>query len=142
MPTRFLIVDDSELVRRAVRTVLRTKPGWEVCGEAPEGATALEMFQELRPDVVLLDFQMPGMNGIEAAKRMTKIAPEIPVVLFTQHASPDLEKHALEGGVRAVVSKTNSFSMIGIIEKLLAEKKSLQNSTAEAKSGRADLTKL
>jgi DNA-binding NarL/FixJ family response regulator len=137
MPTRFLIVDDSELVRRAVRTVLRTKPGWEVCGEAPEGATALEMFQQLHPDVVLLDFQMPGMNGIEAAKRMSKIAPEIPVVLFTQHASPDLEKHGLEVGIRAVVSKTNSFSMIGIIEKLLAEKKTSQSPTEDTKFGGA-----
>lgn len=134
MATRFLIVDDSELVRRAVRTVLRTKPGWEVCGEAPDGKAALEMFKQLQPDIVLLDFQMPGMNGIEAAQHMAKIAPDVPVVLFTQHASADLEKHALEVGIRSVVSKTNSFSMIGIIEKLLAERHSERPPGTAAKS--------
>lgn len=137
MPTRFLIVDDSELVRRAVRTVLRTKPGWEVCGEAPDGTAALAMFKELQPDIVLLDFQMPGMNGIDAAEQMAKIAPDVPVVLFTQHASPELERHALEVGVRSVVSKTNSFSMIGIIEKLLSERHSQRRPGADAKSDTA-----
>jgi DNA-binding NarL/FixJ family response regulator len=119
MRTRFLIVDDSELVRRSLRTVLQANPEWEICGEAADGVSAVEMFKELRPHVVILDFQMPGINGIETARRMAEIAPAIPVVLFTQHASADLERHAHEVGIRSVVSKTNAFPMVGMIEALL-----------------------
>lgn len=120
MRTRFLIVDDSELVRRSLRTVLQANPDWEICGEAADGASAVEMFKELRPNIVILDFQMPGINGIETARRMAEIAPAVPVVLFTQHASADLERHAHEVGIRSVVSKTNAFPMVGMIEELLS----------------------
>jgi DNA-binding NarL/FixJ family response regulator len=119
MRTRFLIVDDSELVRRSLRTVLQANPEWEICGEAADGISAVEMFKDLRPNVVILDFQMPGINGIETARRMAEIAPAIPIVLFTQHASADLERHAHEVGIRSVVSKTNAFPMVGMIEELL-----------------------
>ena len=119
MRTRFLIVDDSDLVRRSLRMVLQANPDWEICGEAADGVSAIEMFKELRPNIVILDFQMPGINGIETARRMAEIAPAIPVVLFTQHASADLERHALEVGIRSVVSKTNAFPMVGMIEALL-----------------------
>jgi DNA-binding NarL/FixJ family response regulator len=119
MRTRFLIVDDSELVRRSLRTVLQANPDWEICGEAADGVSAVEMFKELRPNIVILDFQMPGINGIETARRMAEIAPAVPVVLFTQHASADLEKHAHEVGIRSVVSKTNAFPMVGMIQALL-----------------------
>jgi len=119
MRTRFLIVDDSELVRRSLRMVLQANPEWEICGEAADGTSAVEMFKDLRPNVVILDFQMPGINGIETARRMAEIAPAIPILLFTQHASADLERHAHEVGIRSVVSKTNAFPMVGMIEELL-----------------------
>jgi DNA-binding NarL/FixJ family response regulator len=119
MRTRFLIVDDSELVRKSLRTVLQANPDWEVCGEAADGESAVALFKELHPNIVILDFQMPGMNGIETARRMSEIAPAVPIVLFTQHASSDLEKHAREVGIRSVVSKTNAFPMVGMIEALL-----------------------
>ena len=124
MHTRFLIVDDSELVRRSLRTVLQANPDWEICGEAADGASAVEMFKELRPNIVILDFQMPGMNGIEVARRMAAIAPAVPIVLFTQHASADLERHAQEAGIKSVVSKTNAFPMVGMIEALLGPARS------------------
>src|SRR5271156_3794667 len=129
MHTRFLIVDDSELVRRSLRTVLQANPEWEICGEAADGVSAVEMFKELRPNIVILDFQMPGINGIETARRMAEIAPTIPVVLFTQHASADLARHAREVGIRSVVSKTNAFPMVGMIEDLLAAPDSTDGSS-------------
>jgi DNA-binding NarL/FixJ family response regulator len=119
MRTRFLIVDDSELVRRSLRTVLQANPDWEVCGEAADGEAGVALLKELHPNIVILDFQMPGMNGIETARRMSEIAPAVPIVLFTQHASSDLERHAREVGIRSVVSKTNAFPMVGMIEALL-----------------------
>jgi DNA-binding NarL/FixJ family response regulator len=122
MSFRFLIVDDSELVRQGLRTVLQANPSWEVCGEAPDGSSGVEMLKNLRPDVVILDFQMPGLNGLETARRMTAVAPEVPIIMFTQHASTELDQHAREVGIRTVISKTNAFKMVGIIETLLGEK--------------------
>ena len=124
MRTRFLIVDDSALVRRSLRTVLQANPEWEICGEAADGSTAVDMFRKLQPHVVILDFQMPGINGIETARRMSEIAPAVPIVLFTQHASTDLEKHAKEVGIRSVVSKTDAFPMVGMIEALIGSRES------------------
>jgi DNA-binding NarL/FixJ family response regulator len=119
MRTRFLIVDDNDLVRQSLRTVLQANPEWEIAGEASNGQDALEIFKTSRPNLVILDFQMPGMNGIETARRILEIAPAMPIVLFTQHASAELEKHARAAGIRSVVSKTDTFPMVGIIEALL-----------------------
>jgi DNA-binding NarL/FixJ family response regulator len=138
MRTRFLIVDDSALVRRSLRTVLQANPEWEICGEAADGVTAVEMFKDLQPNIVILDFQMPGINGIETARRMSDIAPAVPIVLFTQHASPDLEKHAREVGIRSVVSKTNAFPMVGMIEALLGPGNSAPAVEELGKSGKSE----
>jgi len=119
MRTRFLIVDDNDLVRQSLRTVLQANPEWEIAGEASNGQEALEIFKASHPNLVILDFQMPGMNGIETARRILEIAPAMPIVLFTQHASAELEKHARAAGIRSVVSKTDTFPMVGIIEALL-----------------------
>jgi DNA-binding NarL/FixJ family response regulator len=124
MPVRFLIVDDSELVRHGLRAVLQANPDWEVCGEAADGASGVELFKNLRPDVVVLDFQMPGINGLETARRMSAISSDIPIVMFTQHASAELELHAREAGIRSLASKTDAFGMIAIIEMLLGSNKS------------------
>jgi DNA-binding NarL/FixJ family response regulator len=135
MPTRFLIVDDSEPVRRGLRTVLRANPKWEICGEASDGLTAVEKFRDLRPHVVILDFKMPGMNGLEAARRMLEIAPAVPIVMLTQHASASLEEHAQEVGIRSVVSKTDVFSMVGMIEELLGQGDSAPNAEEPDNNG-------
>jgi DNA-binding NarL/FixJ family response regulator len=119
MRTRFLIVDDNDLVRQSLRTVLQANPEWEIAGEASNGQDALEIFKTSHPNLVILDFQMPGMNGMETARRILEIAPAMPIVLFTQHASAELEKHARVAGIRSVVSKTDTFPMVGIIEALL-----------------------
>ncbi|MGA7223254.1 MAG: response regulator transcription factor [Candidatus Acidiferrales bacterium] len=132
MRTRFLIVDDSELVRQGLRTVLQANPDWEIAGEAADGMTAVEVFKDVRPNVVIVDFQMPGINGIETARRLLEIAPAVPVVMFTQHASADLERHARDAGIRSVVSKTDAFPMVGIIEALLGSDDSSTGGAAEA----------
>ncbi|MGA8673961.1 MAG: response regulator transcription factor [Candidatus Acidiferrales bacterium] len=132
MRTRFLIVDDSELVRQGLRTVLQANPDWEIAGEAADGMTAVEVFKDVRPNVVIVDFQMPGINGIETARRLLEIAPAVPVVMFTQHASADLERHARDAGIRSVVSKTDAFPMVGIIEALLGSDDSSTGGAAGA----------
>ena len=127
MCIRFLIVDDSDLVRRGLRTVLQANPEWEVCGEAADGLTGVEMFKDLHPNVVIVDFQMPGINGIETARRMLEIAPAVPIVMFTQHASAELETRAREAGIRSVVSKIDVLPMVGIIEALFGPRDAALN---------------
>ncbi|MGB6200570.1 MAG: response regulator transcription factor [Candidatus Acidiferrales bacterium] len=119
MRTRFLIVDDNDVVRKGLRTVLQANPDWEICGEADNGLAAVELFKELRPNVVIVDFKMKGLNGVETAQRLLEIAPAVPIVMFTEHASSELEKHAMEVGIRRVISKIDAFPMVGIIEALL-----------------------
>jgi DNA-binding NarL/FixJ family response regulator len=121
VPVRILIVDDSELVRQGLRAVLQANPDWEVCGEAADGLAGVEMFKTAQPNIVILDFQMPGINGLETARRMSVIAPAVPIVLFTQHASAELEQHAREAGIRSVASKTDALAMVGMIETLLGQ---------------------
>jgi DNA-binding NarL/FixJ family response regulator len=121
MPIRLLIVDDSEPVRQGLRTLLQATPEWEVCGDAADGWTALDMFKNLRPHAVILDFQMPGINGLDTARRMVEMDPDVPIVMLTQHASPSLEEHALKVGIRFVVSKMDVFTLIGRLEQLLAD---------------------
>ena len=135
MLTRFLIVDDSEPVRRGLRTVLLANPEWEVCGEASDGLTAVEKFRDLQPHVVILDFKMPGINGLETARRMLEIAPTVPIVMLTQHASASLEEHAREVGIRSVVSKTDVFSMVGMMEELLGHGDSAPNAEEPDNNG-------
>jgi DNA-binding NarL/FixJ family response regulator len=132
MGSRLLIVDDSKAVRQGLRKVLEANPGWEICGEASDGLTAVEMFKELCPAAVILDFQLPDIDGLEVARRMSAISPTVPIVLFTQHASPDLERHAKEVGIRSVVSKTAAFPMIKIIESLLETRDSVETRDPDA----------
>ena len=103
--TRILIGDDSVQVRAALRMCLELNKDWTVCGEADNGQAALEMVRRLKPDVVLLDYAMPVMNGVEAARRITEIVPQCAILLFTMYASEQLAAVAQAAGVWAVVSK-------------------------------------
>jgi len=105
-----LIVDDSRLIRRSLRLWIDGSLHWEVCGEAENGKEAVERVEELRPDIVILDFQMPVMNGLEAALRIRDVAPRTAMLMFTMHASSELVKTALEAGVADVVSKSDRLS--------------------------------
>src|SRR5437879_2502111 len=77
-----LIVDDSEIIRHLLRSCLEANTDWQVCGEAENGQLAVERVEELHPDIVILDYQMPVMNGIEAAREITRLAPNTAMVLF------------------------------------------------------------
>lgn len=102
---RILIVDDSSPVRRALRTCLELTPDWTVCGEAENGQAGIEMVRAAKPDIVLLDYAMPGMNGLEAARQIARDAPESVMFLFTMYASEQLSELAQSVGVREVISK-------------------------------------
>ena len=108
MPHSILIVDDSALIRYSLRSCIEQDGNWEVCGEADNGKIAVERVKELRPDVVILDLQMPVMNGLEAARQIARIAPDTAMVMFTMHCSEELVSLAHAVGIREVVSKSES----------------------------------
>jgi two-component system response regulator AlgR len=116
MDLRILIVDDCPIMRRIISTLLCSHPGWTVCGEAEDGLAAIQKVQELQPDLVLLDFAMPGINGIETGKHILLADPRVPLILFTVWELESLESAALQAGFRALVRKTEAQTLIPNIE--------------------------
>ncbi len=98
-------MDDHEVMRMGVRNLLERRTGWSVCAEANNGQEAIEKTLQFHPDVIVMDISMPIMNGLEAATRITKQHPEIPVVLFSLHLSSDLCRHIRADGIRGAVAK-------------------------------------
>ena len=93
-------------MRRSLKLCLEQNPEWKVCGQAVDGLDAIEKAQQLRPDIVVLDLSMPGMNGFEVAHELKVVTPTIPLLMFTSSKTPQLEKEALASGCNAVVSKS------------------------------------
>jgi len=81
------------------------KEDWVVCGEAENGNAAIELVRAVKPDVVLLDYAMPVMNGLEAARVLSGLAPECAILMYTMFATPQLSELAIAAGVRSVLSK-------------------------------------
>lgn len=100
-----LIVDDQAPFRRAASAVVRLTPGFSVVGEAESGEAALEMVGSLHPALVLMDINMPGMNGIEATRRITAGHPEVMVLLLSTYQADDLPADAGSSGFAAYVNK-------------------------------------
>ena len=105
MPRRILIVDDSPVIRRAVRSWIQYKTEWEVCGEGDDGRTAVDLVEELNPDTVILDMAMPVMSGLQAADEIVARAPQTQIVLLTNFPSDLLREHAFRLGIKAVLAK-------------------------------------
>jgi DNA-binding NarL/FixJ family response regulator len=103
--TRILIADDSPPVRRGLRTLLGLNSDWQVCGEAVDGADAVEKAHELAPDLILMDFSMPRMDGVQAAREIAKSGTNIPILLFTLNLSTQIMELARNAGLRGVMSK-------------------------------------
>ncbi len=102
---RILVVDDHEVVRSGVRTLLESQPGWQVVGEAINGHDALEQAKRLKPHLVILDITMPSLNGIEATRAILKAVPHTEVLVLTMHESEKLVRRVLDAGARAYVAK-------------------------------------
>ena len=116
---RILIVDDSSNVRRALRSLVEQDSDWKVCGEATDGGEAVERTKETKPDVIVLDFQMPGLNGLQTAREIAKVAPDVPVLLCTAHMSPALIDEAQRVGIHGAVSKSRAGDILNGIKALL-----------------------
>jgi len=102
---RILIADDHSIVREGLRAVLGSEPDIEVVGEAISGKEAVERATEVRPDVILMDIQMPDVNGIEATRRILEVDPEVGVVVLTMFEDDDSVFSAMRAGARGYVLK-------------------------------------
>ncbi|MGH9575325.1 MAG: response regulator transcription factor [Candidatus Acidiferrales bacterium] len=117
---KILIVDDNESVRNALRDVLSRQNGWAVCGEATNGRSAVSLAVELKPDLIVLDFLMPLMNGLAAAAEISRTLPDVPIVLYTMHNSEQLDREAKRIGIKKVISKVGPFdSFVSELDALL-----------------------
>jgi DNA-binding NarL/FixJ family response regulator len=111
-PKRVLIADDSAVVRAVVRTLIETKVGLEVCGEAVDGLDVVRQTKDLKPDVVLLDFRMPILTGIEAAPIIKGAHPHVRIVLFTMYEKEISKTMARNAYIDLVVSKPDGLETL------------------------------
>jgi DNA-binding NarL/FixJ family response regulator len=119
---RILVADDNPAARHYLRGLLELQKTWRVCGEASTGDEAVERVMEDPPDVILLDFQMPDLNGIDAARQITQFFPQIPILLVTIHLSQQLAEVARKAGIRGVCSKSDVGSIVGAVDELLQQR--------------------
>ena len=118
MAIRILIADDNEAVRGRLGELLASHDGWEVCGSFGSGREAVEKAMELRPSLIILDLAMPEMDGLSAAKEIGKKLPSVPVVIFTLHKFATIDLEAKKVGVRHVVAKPDTETLLRVVDEL------------------------
>lgn len=102
---RILIADDNQLIRRGVAWLLAQQDGWEICGEASDAPEAIKKVSDLHPDLVLLDVNMPGGNGLETTRVLKQKFPQTKVLIITQHDPQPMLPRSLEMGANGCVDK-------------------------------------
>ena len=103
-----LVVDDHEPFRRFVRTTFSTKPELKIISEASDGLEAVQKAVELQPALIVLDIGLPGLNGLEAARRIRKLSPQSTILFLSQESSPDIVQEALSLGALGYVMKAHA----------------------------------
>lgn len=129
--TRLVIADDHPLVREGVRSLLAREPDLEVVGEAEDGREALDLCRRLRPDLVLMDLRMPGIDGIAATRATKQELPHTIVLILTAHADPNYLLEALKAGAAGYILKhAISQEMVGAIRSALSGESPLDQELA------------
>src|ERR1035441_2715061 len=105
---RILIADDHEVARRGIRAMLESHPSCEVCGEAKDGREAVELASKEKPDLILLDIGMPNLNGLEAARQILAVSPDIAILILTMHDSDQVVREVLRAGARGFLLKSDA----------------------------------
>jgi DNA-binding NarL/FixJ family response regulator len=104
---RILIADDHAMMRKGLRAIIEAHPGWSVCAESSTGLEAVEQATQEKPDMAVLDVSMPGLNGLEAAHRISKSMPQVRILLFTMHRSSQFLKEVAKAGAHGYVCKSS-----------------------------------
>jgi DNA-binding NarL/FixJ family response regulator len=120
MQKRILIADDHEMLRRGVRFMLEKETAWEVCGEAVNGQDAVDKATALSPDLVILDINMPVLNGLVAVRQILRNRPQTKILIFTVHDSDQTLKEIHAAGAHGYLSKNNaSEDLLRVVKELL-----------------------
>ena len=129
---RILVVDDHAVVRRGVRALLESQPGWEVAAEATTGREAVELAKRLQPDIVVMDLSLPELNGLDATRLILKESPRTEVLVLTMHHSEELARNVLQAGARGYILKSDADeSLIAAVDSLRQHKPFLTSKVTE-----------
>jgi DNA-binding NarL/FixJ family response regulator len=131
--TRILIADDHAVVRSGLRAILEAHPNWEVVAEASDGKEAISKAIEAQPDVAIIDYSLPVVNGIEVTRQIRARLPGTEVLIFTMHDNQTLIEDLLKAGARGYLLKSDAKALlIGAIEALAAHKPFFTANVSEA----------
>lgn len=117
--TNIFLVDDNKMIRQQVRQLLERHPQWQVAGEAENGKDAVSSFPGLMPDVTVMDFDMPGMNGLEAARSILAEYPDAAILMLSVHLPGQLTREARKVGIKGACAKSEIWCLRDGIKALL-----------------------
>jgi DNA-binding NarL/FixJ family response regulator len=127
---RILIADDHDVIRRGLRCVLSSQPGWLVCAEAATGLEAVAKAEQHRPDIVVMDIVMPELNGLEAARRIRNMLPETEILVLSLHYTDQLVREVIDAGAHAYVLKSDADRDLIVAVEALANRRSFFTAAA------------
>jgi len=116
---RIFLVDDNAMARAAIKVALQQRPDWVVVGEACNGLQAVETFRDYAPQLTVMDFLMPELNGLEAARRLTQRDPDTPILMITTDPSMQLEAEARQVGIKGLCAKDEMNCLANAIETVM-----------------------
>lgn len=129
---RIFLVDDNAMIRSQLRTALEKQDDWVVVGEAEDGRRAVEHWGEHAPNLTVMDFVMPEMDGLEAGRQLSQQHPNSPVLMVTIDPSKQLEQEAKRAGIKGLCRKSDLRSVYAAIEELLEGKTYFHTAAAAA----------
>ena len=130
--TAIVLADDHKVMRQALRLLLEGQPDFQVVGEADDGREALQLAERLHPDVLVLDMAMPGMNGAETTREMSKSSPATAVVILSMHRADAYVRQAMQAGARAYVLKESTADeLVDAIRQAVAGRRYLSRALAD-----------
>jgi DNA-binding NarL/FixJ family response regulator len=138
---RILVADDHEIMRKGLRSLLETQPGWQVCGEAINGRDAVAKAAELHPDIIVLDITMPELNGLQAIPQILEASPQTEVLVLTMHESEQMMEEALRAGARGYMLKSDAMrNFLAAVEALSHHRPFLTPQLSLVQPGAVNLT--
>jgi CheY-like chemotaxis protein len=118
MARRILVADDNPVIRKILCQIFEAEEHYDICAEASNGQEAIELALKHRPELIILDFSMPVMNGLDAAQELKQLMPGVPIILFTQYSELG-NPFLIEAPVDRIVSKSNPTDLLGHVRSLL-----------------------
>lgn len=137
-PKTVLVVDDHPIVRRGIRALVEMQTGHTVVGEADDGISAIELAEEIAPDIVVMDMSMPNLGGLDTIGELRRRLPSVEILIFTLHQSEELLTQAIDAGARGYVSKAESDHLLPALEALARHDSYFSPTLREAFEHRSD----